>query len=172
MLAGQSQTPLYLAAVCGMVSALVLGVTASAAAEEPIIHDAEHYIIEAQHGKRWAKEDVEIDAKLAEIREKNGGKPPNIVYILLDDLGFGEIGMPNLDVIRGYSTPRISKLADEGLSFMRMYTEPSCTPTRVALMTGRYAVRSGFNEAKSIVEGEGLAAVSYTHLTLPTTPYV
>ncbi len=95
-----------------------------------IIHDAEHNILKTQHGERWAKEDAEIDAKLAEIRKKNGGKPPNFVFILLDDLGFGEIGMPDLDVIRGYSTPRISKLADEGLSLMRMYTEPSCTPTR------------------------------------------
>ncbi|MCK5089992.1 MAG: hypothetical protein KAQ88_08430, partial [Hyphomicrobiaceae bacterium] len=85
----------------------MLGATESAAAEEPIIHDAEHYIIEAQHGKRWAKEDVEIDAKLAEIREKNGGKPPNIVYILIDDMGFGEFGMPELNKIRGGRTPNL-----------------------------------------------------------------
>ncbi|MEE9148852.1 MAG: sulfatase-like hydrolase/transferase, partial [Candidatus Tectomicrobia bacterium] len=127
-----------------------------------IIHDAEHYIIAAQHGGRWAKEDAEIDAKLAEIRQTNGGKPPNIVYILLDDLGFGEIGMPSLDVIRGYSTPRISQLADEGLSFMRMYTEPSCTPTRVAMMTGRYAARTGTSEAKASVAGDGLSAWEVT----------
>ena len=69
-----------------------------------IVHDAEHNILAAQHGERWAKEDAEIDAKLAEIRAKNGGRPPNIVNILLDDVGFGEIGMPNLDVIRGYSS--------------------------------------------------------------------
>jgi arylsulfatase len=127
-----------------------------------IIHDAEHYILEAQHGKKWAAEDKEIDKKLAGIRKKNGGKPPNFVYILLDDLGFGEIGMPNLDVIRGYSTPRISKLADESLSFMRMYTEPSCTPTRVAMMTGRYAARTGTSEAKAVVAGDGLAAWEVT----------
>ena len=89
MLARQSQTPLYLAAICALTSALVLGATASAAAEEPIIHDAEYSIIEAQHGQQWAKEDVEIDAKLAEIRERNDGKPPNILYILLDDLVYG-----------------------------------------------------------------------------------
>lgn len=127
-----------------------------------VIHDAEHYILEAQHGKKWAAEDKEIDKKLAGIRKKNGGKPPNFVYILLDDLGFGEIGMPNLDVIRGYSTPRISKLADESLSFMRMYTEPSCTPTRVAMMTGRYAARTGTSEAKAVVAGDGLAAWEVT----------
>jgi arylsulfatase len=109
-----------------------------------IIHDAEHYILLQQHGQTWATEDKQIDARLAELRRKNGGKPPNFVYILLDDLGFGEIGMPNLDVIRGYSTPRISKLADEGLSLMRMYTEPSCTPTRVAMspQQGRLCHRS------------------------------
>ncbi len=66
------------------------------------------------------------------IREKNGGSRPNIVYILLDDLGFGEIGMPSLDVIRGYSTPRMSALESESLAFMRMYTEPACTPSRAA----------------------------------------
>jgi arylsulfatase A-like enzyme len=137
---------------------LALAITTQArAAEEPIIHDAEQAVLAAQHGERWAREDAEIDSKLAEIRDQNGGKPPNIVYILLDDLGFGEIGTPDLDVIRGYSTPRISQLAEEGLSLMRMYTEPSCTPTRVAMMTGRYAVRTGTSEAKATIAGDGLA---------------
>lgn len=131
-------------------------------AADKIIHDAEHNVLAAQHGERWASEDKEIDAKLAEIREKNGGKPPNIVYILLDDLGFGEIGMPDLDVIRGYSTPRISQFATEGLSLMRMYTEPSCTPTRAAMMTGRYAVRTGTTEAKATIAGDGLSAWEIT----------
>lgn len=142
--------------------ALTTSLGAAKAEGGKIIHDAEHNILAAQHGERWAKEDTEIDAKLAEIRERNGGKPPNIVYILLDDLGFGEIGMPSLDVIRGYSTPRIAELADEGLSLMRMYTEPSCTPTRAAMMTGRYAVRTGTSEAKATVAGDGLSAWEVT----------
>ena len=123
---------------------------------QDIVHDAEHLMIAAQHGEEWVREDTEIDAMLAGIREKNGGKPPNIVYILLDDLGFGEIGTPDLDVIRGYSTPNISDFANEGMSLMRMYTEPSCTPTRVAMMTGRTPFRTGFDEAKAVPEGEGL----------------
>ncbi|RLB66531.1 MAG: sulfatase [Deltaproteobacteria bacterium] len=121
-----------------------------------IIHDAEYRMIEPQYSELWAAEDEQIDARLAELREKNGGKPPNIVYILLDDLGFGEIGTPDLDVIRGYSTPNISDFASEGVSLMRMYTEPSCTPTRVAMMTGRTPFRTGFDEAKAVPEGEGL----------------
>ncbi|WP_299640390.1 sulfatase-like hydrolase/transferase [uncultured Ruegeria sp.] len=130
--------------------------TLVSAQEGPIIHDAEHYILLEQHGQTWSEEDARIDDRLAEIRETNGGTPPNIVYILLDDVGFGEMGMPNLDVIRGYSTPNISDLAEEALSFQRMYTEPSCTPTRAAMMTGRYAIRTGTTEAKSVVSGDGL----------------
>jgi arylsulfatase A-like enzyme len=127
-----------------------------------IIHDAEYYILEAQNGERWAAEDVEIDRQLAELRERNGGNPPNIIYILLDDVGFGELGTPELSVIRGYKTPRIDSLAREGLTLQRMYSEPSCTPTRVAMMTGRYAVRTGLNEAKATLAGEGLAAEEFT----------
>ncbi len=127
-----------------------------------IVRDAEYRILEKQHGDRWAAEDAEIDTKLAVIRERNGGKPPNILYILLDDVGFGEIGTPDLDVIRGYSTPNISSFADEGMFMARMYSEPSCTPTRVAMMTGRHPVRTGFDEAKAVPEGEGLAASETT----------
>jgi len=114
-----------------------------------IVHDAEYYIIEAQNGEKWAADDKQIDKKLADLRKKNNGKPPNIVYILLDDVGFGEIGMDELSVIRGYKTPQMSKFAKEGISLQRMYTEPSCTPTRVAMMTGRYPTRTGTSEAKA-----------------------
>jgi len=127
-----------------------------------IIHDAEYAIIEAQNGEQWAKDDKEIEEKLAQIRKKNGNKPPNIVYILLDDVGFGEIGMDELSVIRGYKTPHMSKLAKEGISLQRMYTEPSCTPTRVAMMTGRYPTRTGTSEAKATLAGDGLNAKEIT----------
>jgi arylsulfatase A-like enzyme len=143
--------------------AFLLGAGAVAAKEDgKITHDAEYYIIEAQNGEKWAADDKQIDEKLAEIREKNGGKRPNIVYILLDDVGFGEIGMDDLSVIRGYKTPRMSQLATEGISLQRMYSEPSCTPTRVAMMTGRYPIRTGLTEAKATVAGDGLPAEEVT----------
>jgi arylsulfatase len=131
-------------------------------AANPIIHDAEYAIIKAQNGKTWAADDKAIDKKLTEIRNKNGGKPPNIVYILLDDVGFGEIGMDELSVIRGYKTPNMTALAKEGMSLNRMYTEPSCTPTRVAMMTGRYPTRTGTTEAKATMAGDGLHADEVT----------
>jgi len=135
---------------------MAMALMATAAIAKDIVHDAEYYVIEAQNGKRWKADDKKVDAKLKEIRKKNGNKPPNIVYILLDDVGFGEIGMPDMEVTRGYKTPNINSLAKEGMSLQRMYTEPSCTPTRVAMMTGRHPIRTGMVEAKATVSGEGL----------------
>lgn len=49
---------------------------------------------------------------------------------MIDDIGFGDMGLPELNAIRGYSTPAINEFADEGMRLARMCTEPSCTPTR------------------------------------------
>lgn len=73
-----------------------------------VVHDAEYYVLERQHAEQWAADDAEVDKRLAEIREANGGKPPNILYILIDDIGFGEIGEPYLNYVRGYETPSIN----------------------------------------------------------------
>lgn len=149
--------------LCAFIASISILFTGNVLAEKgEIIHDAEYAIIEAQNGEQWAKDDKEIEEKLAQIRKKNGNKPPNIVYILLDDVGFGEIGMDELSVIRGYKTPHMSKLAKEGISLQRMYTEPSCTPTRVAMMTGRYPTRTGTSEAKATLAGDGLNAKEIT----------
>lgn len=131
-------------------------------AGKDIIHDGEFNFLKAQYGEKWADEDKEIDAKLAEIRKKNGGKRPNILYILIDDVSFGQMGNPAMNYVTGISTPNINDFADEGMSLMRMYTEPSCTPTRAAMLTGRYAVRSGIKEVKVALVGEGLPAEEVT----------
>jgi arylsulfatase A-like enzyme len=122
-----------------------------------IQHDAEHYMLLAQHGDRWAKEDKTIAAKLAKVRKANGGKPPNILFVLIDDVGFGEMGDPVLNLVRGYTTPNINALARESVTFSRMYSEPTCTPTRTTILTGRLPVRSHMLEPKIVPpEGTGL----------------
>ncbi len=126
-------------------------------AKDKIVHDAEYYILEAQHAEKWAAEDNELDKKLAEFKKKNNGKPPNIFYILIDDIGFGDLGIPELNSVRGYKTPSINKIATEGMRFTRMYTEPSCTPTRVAFMTGRQPYRNGMGNTAVDISGFGLA---------------
>ena len=140
---------------------LSLGCSPPSNADE-IVHDGEYYFVKAQHGSEWAEEDVRIDAKLAEIREKNGGKRPNIFYILIDDVSFGQMGNRAMNYVTGISTPRINEFAEQGLSLMRMYTEPSCTPTRAAMLTGRHPVRVGIKEVKVALVGEGLAAEEVT----------
>ena len=141
-----------------VIAALLTG----AVQARDIAHDAEYYILEAQNGERWEAQDVSIDEQLAAFREKNGGKPPNIFYILIDDIGFGDLGSETLNSIRGYKTPAINEFAREGMRMARMYTEPSCTPTRVAFMTGRQPYRSGMGNTSVDISGFGLAAEEVT----------
>ncbi|WP_220681722.1 sulfatase-like hydrolase/transferase [Methanofollis formosanus] len=126
-----------------------------------IVHDAEYYILEARHGEVWAAEDDELDARLEALRKKYG-TPPNIVHIMWDDTAFGEVGIPHLQKTRGFETPNINRLAAEGIFFCRMYTEPSCTPSRAAVMTGRHAVRSGMYNVAFPYEYGGLDAEEVT----------
>ena len=114
----------------------------AAKAQNKIIHDAEYYILEAQHGEKWLKEDEAIQKKLMDLREKYD-TPPNIIHIMWDDMPVGEIGIPALQKNRGFETPVMNKIAEDGILFTRMYTEPSCTPSRAAVLTGRHAIRNG-----------------------------
>jgi arylsulfatase A-like enzyme len=131
-------------------------------AQEPIIHDGEFEYLRAQYGDVWDSQDVEIEEKLSEIRAANNGKPPNILYILIDDVSFGQMGNRTLNYVTGIDTPSINNLASEGLSLMRMYTEPSCTPTRTAMLTGRHPIRAGVKEVKVALVGEGLSSEEVT----------
>ena len=129
-----------------VVTSLLLITSSQAAMGQPggekIIHDAEFYILESQNKEKWATEDRDLSARLAELRKKHG-TPPNIVYILWDDTTFGAVGFPGLQKNFGFTTPNMNKMAAKGINFTRMYTEPSCTPTRVAFLTGRHPVRCG-----------------------------
>lgn len=135
----------------------------SAAAQEgEIVHDGEYRFLEAQMGEAWAEQDVRIEARLAEIRDANGGNPPNFLYVLIDDVSFGLMGNRAMNYVTGIDTANINEFATEGLSLMRMYTEPSCTPTRTAFLTGRHPVRAGQEEVKVALVGEGLSAEEVT----------
>lgn len=66
-------------------------------------------------------------------------KKPNILYIVADDLGFADVGFRSPEL----ATPTIDQLAREGAELEQFYVQPMCTPTRAALMTGRYPMRYG-----------------------------
>ena len=71
---------------------------------------------------------------------ESAGAPPNIVIFLADDLGWGDVGFHGSEI----ETPAIDQLAQEGLELTAHYVQPVCSPTRAALLTGRYPIRYGF----------------------------
>lgn len=70
-------------------------------------------------------------------------KQPNVVLMLADNVGWGDIGAYGGGVMRGMPTPRIDEIAAEGLQLTQFLVEPGCTHSRAALMTGRYPIRAG-----------------------------
>ncbi|MFT5730002.1 MAG: arylsulfatase A-like enzyme [Desulforhopalus sp.] len=135
--------------------------SAFAAKVTGIVHDAEYYVLEAQHGEKWAAEDKVLQEKLAELKAKHGTSP-NIIHIMWDDTPVGEVGIPQIQKMRGWETPNINQLAAEGIFLTRMYTEPSCTPSRAAVLTGRHAVRNGMYNVGFPYEYGGLAEEEVT----------
>ena len=147
---------LLTALVAAPLAALTFGAATEARAEEDrIVHDAEYYVLEAQHGKAWAADDVALQAKLDELKKKHG-RPPNLIHIMWDDTAFGDVGIPAIQKVRGLTTPSINRLSDEGILFTRMYTEVGCTPSRAAVVTGRLAIRSGMYNIGMLRESHGM----------------
>ncbi len=130
-------------------------------AAKEIIHDAEFYILNAQHSDKWNAEDSELDKKLAELSAKYG-RPPNIIHIMWDDTAFGDVGIPAIQKVRGLDTPNLNKMAEEGMLFTRMYTEVGCTPSRAASATGRLAIRSGMYNIGMLLESHGMRGEEVT----------
>jgi arylsulfatase len=92
-----------------------------------------------------------------------GSRKPNIVFILTDNLGYGEPGCYGGGILRGAATPRIDKLAAEGMRLLNFNVEAQCTPSRAAIMTGRFSIRSG---TQSIPIGEGMDGLTQWEVTI------
>ncbi len=74
--------------------------------------------------------------------EPNNESKPNVVLVLMDNFGYGEIGVYGGGVLRGAPTPNIDSIAAEGVQLTNFNVEAECTPSRASLMTGRYGIRT------------------------------
>ena len=88
---------------------------------------------------------------------------PNIVLVFLDNFGWGEPGFNGGGIIRGAPTPRLDQVATEGLRLTNFNVEVQCTPSRSAIMTGRYAIRSGNG---TVPLGEGVYGLVQWEVTM------
>jgi len=84
-----------------------------------------------------------------------GGAKPNLIYFFVDNLGFGELGCYGGGILRGTDTRRIDAFAAESCKLLNFAPEAQCTPSRSALMTGRYSIRSGTHTIPVPGLGEG-----------------
>ncbi|MEO9573575.1 MAG: sulfatase-like hydrolase/transferase [Roseobacter sp.] len=142
----------------GAATAISCLVAIPASAIEP---DGPHLEFAQRNAEAWAAEDADLNAKLAELEAKYG-KKPNIVYILTDDVGWGELGWQGGGKHRGTPSAELDQMAMEGMRFWSAYAEPSCTPTRIAINTGRHPVRTGLLSVLWPGMEDGLAAEEVT----------
>jgi len=95
------------------------------------------------------------------LAQAASGKP-NILFIVSDDTGYGDLGPYGGGEGRGMATPNIDRLAAEGMTFFSFYAQPSCTPGRAAMQTGRIPNRSGMTTVAFQGQGGGLPAAEWT----------
>jgi arylsulfatase len=89
-------------------------------------------------------------------------KKPNIILLVSDDTGYGDLGPYGGGEGRGMPTPNIDRLAEEGMTLFSFYAQPSCTPGRAAMQTGRIPNRSGMTTVAFQGQGGGLPAAEWT----------
>jgi arylsulfatase A-like enzyme len=87
---------------------------------------------------------------------------PNILFIVSDDTGYGDLGPYGGGAGRGMPTPNFDKMAAAGMTFFSFYAQPSCTPGRAAMQTGRIPNRSGMTTVAFQGQGGGLPHAEWT----------
>ncbi len=124
--------------------------------EPAIVHDAQN---------------AKAQAKLDSLRKKTG-KKPNILIFLMDDVGWGDLGAFGGGIAVGSPTPTMDRLAREGLKLTSTYSQPTCTPSRATIMTGRLPMRTGLLRPPMYSEKGGLEGEITTAQLLQKAGYV
>jgi arylsulfatase A-like enzyme len=105
---------------------------------------------------------VQAQAQAQSQAQSVAGSKPNILLIVGDDVGYGDLGPYLGGSARGMPTPNFDKLAADGMMFTSFYAQPSCTPGRAAMQTGRIPNRSGMTTVAFQGQGGGLPAAEWT----------
>ncbi|WP_245428590.1 arylsulfatase [Kumtagia ephedrae] len=103
-----------------------------------------------------------LPASAQEQQAQGQQQKPNILFIVSDDTGYGDTGPYLGGETRGMPTPNIDQLAKDGMMFTSFYAQPSCTPGRAAMQTGRIPNRSGMTTVAFQGQGGGLPAAEWT----------
>src|SRR5512136_2921407 len=103
-----------------------------------------------------------MSTRPAKAQDTKASAKPNIILILSDEFGYGDAGVYGGGTGRGMPTPALDRLAKEGMTFFSFYAQPSCTPGRAAMQTGRFPNRSGMTTVAFQGQGGGLPKAEWT----------
>lgn len=118
---------------------------------EPTVQVAEHREPAFEHADQTGQARQRLDEYV-----KRTGRRPNVLVVLFDDVGWGDFGCYGGGIAVGAPTPNIDRLARDGLLLTSCYSEPSCSPSRASLMTGRLPMRHGLLRPPMYGEPGGL----------------
>ncbi|KQV10929.1 arylsulfatase [Rhizobium sp. Root1203] len=120
----------------------VLAAIPSFALAQSVLTKAERTSESMEPALVHADQTAAAQKKLDELMARTGRRP-NIVWLLIDDMGYGDPGAFGGGAVIGAATPNMDRLAHEGLKMTSTYSQATCTPTRSAILTGRLPVRTG-----------------------------
>jgi arylsulfatase len=133
--------------------ALALGVVGPAFGQASVMSKAVRTAENMEPALAFPQQDAAAKQKLAALQQRTG-KKPNIVWFVIDDMGYGDPGCYGGGAAIGAATPTLDRLAREGLRLTSCYSQPTCTPTRSAILTGRLPARTGLT--RPILAGDKL----------------
>ena len=134
---------------------LLFSSAATVGATNPLLQKAVVTAENMEPSYQYPEQIQEANDKLAKLYKKTG-KRPNILIMLVDDMGWGDPGSFGGGTAIGAPTPHIDKLASEGLKLTSTYAQPTCSPTRATMMTGRLPIHHGIHRPPMYGEPGGL----------------
>jgi arylsulfatase len=140
-------------AVCSIAAALLAAIPTSSSAQSAL--SVAERTSESMEPALVHQEQIEAAGQKLDTLRATTGKRPNIVWFVIDDMGYGDPGVYGGGAAIGAATPNIDDLAREGLMLTSTYSQPTCTPTRSAMMLGRLPSRTGLT--RPILAGDTIS---------------